>query len=168
MHASFTLSALAALASTVAAGTLYVDNHCSYTVYLQSSSSPQTNNPLVTLQPNTINAYNEVMRNAGYTSNALTISRTPNLANPLQATYTETTQGPSPGLNYYALSTIYGSPFQHDGFELLAQSDGFSINCPPSNSDCPNTYSPSNQNGNNAVFAQNDLEDLVLTLCKSS
>lgn len=86
----------------------------------------------------------------------------------MQATYHQTTEGPSPGLNFYALSEIYGAPLAAEGFQLLTQPDGFSINCPPRTDDssCPYTYSPSNPNGDDAVFYENDLEDLRLVLCQ--
>lgn len=155
--------------TSTSAGTYFVDNYCPFPMYLQSTSTPADGPvPLVTLLSNTPNAYAEVMRDADYSINALTISRTPDMASPMQATYHQTTTGPSPGLNFYALSTIFGDPLQGQGFQLLCQPDGFSLNCPPrqDGQSCPYTYSPSNPNGAEAVYYENDLEDLRLTLCQ--
>lgn len=76
------------------------------------------------------------------------------MASPMQATYHQTTTGTPPGYNFYAMSTIYGDPLLAQGFELLAQPDGFVLNCPPRvpGQDCPYTYSPANPNGENAVL----------------
>jgi len=138
------------------------------------------------------------MRDAAYSINALTLSRTPDFASPMQATYHQTVEGPQPGYNFYALSvspflssplliplcspffipppplspltsqTIFGDPLQAFGFQLLTESDGFGLNCPPRapGQDCPYTYSPDNSGGVDAVFYQGDLEDLRLLLCR--
>lgn len=84
MHFTSILSILATvLAGFVSAGTYYVDNICPFALYLQSTSDPADGPvPLVTLAANTPNAYSEVMRDAGYSINALTISRTPDMAEP--------------------------------------------------------------------------------------
>jgi hypothetical protein len=76
------------------------------------------------------------------------------MSSPMQATYHQTTTGPSPGYNFYALSTIYGDPLQAEGFQLMTQPDGFGLNCPPRTAGqaCPYTYSPENPNGVDSVL----------------
>ena len=172
MRKSAILTAVAALLpATVLAGTYYIDNYCPFTMYLQSTSTPADGPvPLVTLAANTRETYSEVMRDAAYSINALTISRTPDFASPMQATYHQTTDGPAPGYNFYAMSEIFGAPLITEGFQLVTPVDGFGINCPPrtDGTSCPFTYSASNPNGDHAVFWVTDWEDLRLLLCQYS
>lgn len=156
MRNSTTLAALSALLIvSVSAGTYFVDNYCPFPMYLQSTSTPSQpdNSPLIIMAANTLNAYQEILRDAAYSINALTISRTPDMTSPMQATYHQTTEGPSPGLDFYALSTIFGDPLMAEGFQLLTEPDGFGLNCPPRapGQACPYTYAPSNPNGDHAV-----------------
>jgi hypothetical protein len=108
------------------------------------------------------------MRDPDYIINTLTLSRTPDMAAPMQATYYQTSLNTTTGDTIYALSTICGDPLMAEGFQLLTPPDGFSINCPPRSAgqDCPYTYSPGNPDGDNAVYSENMLGDLRLTLCK--
>jgi hypothetical protein len=160
---------MAILTAFASAGTFFIDNYCPFPMYLQSTSTPADGPvPLVRLPTNTSNAYLEIMRDAGYSINALTLSRTPDMAAPMQATYHQTTFGPAPGDNFYALSTIFGDPLMAEGFQLLTAPYRFGPNCPPRSAgqDCPYTYSPGNPDGDDAVYFGNDLNDLRLTLCK--
>lgn len=163
----FQLAVLSALASAVAAsGTIYVDNFCGYTTYLQSTADGQSSSGLKTLPANTQNAYNELERAAGTTNAAITISRNPDLSSPVQFVY-----NPQTTTDYYSLSTKFGDPFKADGFEALSSGGGYNIICPPradGAGDCPNTYSPSNPDGNGAVFQQDPNGNFIIRLCASS
>lgn len=153
-----------ALASLASAGTLFVDNKCNFPIYLNSKSSTVQPGPVRTIPAGRINGYNEVERGPPSQQNAITISRTPDLASPIQFVYTQTSQN----INYYSMSTKFGDPFRAQGFEVLTSGGGYQILCPPrQRGDCPFTYSPSNPNGNNAVFTQPNSGNFVIRTCQS-
>ena len=165
MHArtTFAFSALTALAS---AGRVFVDNACPFPLYLNSNANQDIPGPLVTLPPNTINAYNEVQRgpDPNINLNTIRVDTQPDVAHPLIFTYNLRPEG----IDYYALSTVFGDPLQASGFEILSGGGGFTITCPPrAGTDCERTYSPSNPNGNGAVFTQTNAGDFTFRLCRS-
>lgn len=156
---------LSALAATVTAGTVYVDNTCPFPVYLNSNANQNPPGPLVTLPANTINAYHEVQRgpDPSITLNTIRVDTQPNVAHPLIFTYNLTPGG----TDYYALSTVFGDPLITQGFEVLSGGGGFTVACPSrTGGDCPHTYSPSNPNGNGAVFTQTNAGDFTFRLCR--
>lgn len=159
----FTLLAAAALATAVSAANIAVDNHCDFDLYLTSAFGSAPNDGVHTLAKSSMDAFTTSVTNDAGEQHALTISKTPDMASPLQNIYNV---GGSPQIIYYSLSTIYGDPLAAEGFELDSQGNGFDIKCATRTSgDCPNTYSPSNPNGNNAVFSETDNGDFVLSLC---
>lgn len=162
-----TLTALTSLATAAptSRGTLFVDNRCNFPLYLQSKASNVSPGPLITLPAGRTNAYNEIERDPSHQTNAITISRTPDLASPIQFVYSQETSG----LDYYSMSTKFGDPLRAQGFEVLTSGGGYQILCPPRGSgDCPNTYSPSNPNGNGAVFSQENSGNFVIRTCMSN
>jgi hypothetical protein len=78
----------AALMSTASAGIYYIDNYCSFPLYLISTSTPPQPSPgsLITLQPNTTSAYMETMRDAGKSPFSPPSQIHVTLTSPLQAT----------------------------------------------------------------------------------
>lgn len=159
----FTLLAVAAMASAVSAANIAVDNHCEFDLYLTSAFGSAPNDGVHTLAASTLNAFNTPVTNDAGEQHALTISKTPDIASPLQNVYNV---GGDPQVIYYSLSTIYGDPLKAEGFSLDSQGNGFDIVSEPNRQgDLPNAYSPSNPNGNNAVFTETDNGDFVLSLC---
>jgi hypothetical protein len=149
---------MALLTASVSAGTYFIDNFCPFPVYLQSSSTPAgCPVPPLTLPANTSNAYMEIMRDGNYSSNALTISQTPDLATPMQAIYYQ-----EENLNFFALSTMIGDPLSYEGFQLLRHKYGPGLDCPPRSSiqTCPYTYT------GHQIYAQDKKWNLRLSLCQ--
>jgi hypothetical protein len=159
---------MAILTASISAGTYFIDNYCPFTMYLQSG--PIVTNgtvPLVYLPANTSNAYLEIMLYNNNRAQDLNLSRTPDMADPMQASYDQSDIGPSSGYNFYALSTVFGDPFMAEGFQLLTESNGTSVNCPPRSAgqDCPSTITPETLIGDAAELYVPNSEDLRLTLC---
>ncbi|KAL1587419.1 hypothetical protein WHR41_03743 [Cladosporium halotolerans] len=165
MH--FSTLTLAGLAASASAATFYVDNKCTFPLYLQSKHDASSTG-VITLPAGKTNAFNTYIPGADVKQSSITVSRQPDLSSPLQAVYNT---GSNPDRTYYDLSTIFGDPLKAEGFELLAgsASNGYSVSCKPRQSgDCPNTYSPSNPSGKNAVFNQGTNANLILQLCSSN
>lgn len=166
MH--FSALMLSGLAASASAATFFVDNKCTFPLYLQSKQG-DTATRVVTLPAHTNNAFNVGIPGPNVKQSSITVSRQPDLSSPLQAVYN---QGSNPDRTYYDLSTIFGDPLKNEGFELLAgsASNGYSVSCPPrkNGGDCPNTYSPGNPGGKNAVFNQGTNANLILQLCSSN
>lgn len=159
----YTILTLAAAAAVASAASIEVDNHCSFPLYLTSAFGSAANDGVHTLNPETQNAFNTPVTNDAGEQHALTVSKTPDMASPFQNVYNV---AGNPQIIYYSLSTIYGDPLKAEGFELDSQGNGFSIVSPPNRTgDLQNAYSPSNPNGQNAVFTESDGGNFVLSLC---
>ncbi|KAI1073609.1 hypothetical protein F5B20DRAFT_498850 [Whalleya microplaca] len=168
MHARIPSAALLALAaSLVSAGNVVVDNLCTFNLYLNSNPNSDAPSAPVTLAASTEAAYTEVERgpDPAITNNAIRIDTESDFAEPLIFTYN---QDAASGYTYYALSTIFGDPLLAQGFEVVTDGGHAVVACPPrTGGDCPGTYSPSNPNGNNAVYAVPNGSNFNLKLCKS-
>jgi hypothetical protein len=163
MHNSNSLI-MAILAASASAGTFFVDNCCPFPMYLETTSSPVS---AVSLPANTVNAYTEIMcGGANSCEETLTISRTADIAEPMQFNYAEPSN--FPGVVYYSLSTVYGDPLMAEGFQILTAQNGTGPNCPPRSAgqDCPDVESSGNPENDNAMYLQSDSGDYRLTLCK--
>lgn len=165
MH--FTALMLAGIAASASAASVFVDNKCNFPLYLQSKHDGSSTG-VIKLDANKSNAFSTTIPGADVKQSSITVSRQPDLSSPVQAVYNV---GTNPDRTYYDLSTVFGDPLKAEGFQLLAgsASNGFSVVCPPrQNGDCPNTYSPGNPGGKNAVFNQGTNANLILQLCSSS
>lgn len=152
-----------AMAAAASASTLFIDNHCTFDVYVTSQFGGAANDGVHTLRASTVNAYNTPVQNAAGEQHTINLSRTPDLASPLQNVYNV---AGNPQTVYYSLSTIYGDPFKAEGSGLYSNGNGFDIVCPAGRQgDCPNTYSASNPNGQGAVFPETAGGDFVFSLC---
>jgi len=160
------LSGLGLVASASAAQ-IFVDNKCNFDLYLQSRQGDSSTG-VIKIPANKNNAFSATIPGANIKQSSITVSRQPDLSSPLQAVYNV---GTNPDRTYYDLSTVFGDPLKKEGFELLAgsASNGYSVSCPPRQSgDCPNTYSPGNPGGKNAVFNQGTNANLIFQLCSSN
>ena len=167
MHFTALMLSGLGLAASASAATIYVDNKCNFPLYLQSKQGDASTG-VITLAANKNTAFSATIPGANVKQSSLTVSRQPDLSSPLQAVYNA---GTNPDRLYYDLSTVFGDPLKAEGFELLAgsASNGYSVSCPPrTTGDCPNTYSPGNPGGKNAVFNQGTNANLILQLCSSN
>ncbi|KAH9824579.1 hypothetical protein Tdes44962_MAKER10224 [Teratosphaeria destructans] len=64
--------------------------------------------------------------------------------------------------------TIYGDPLKADGFRLDSAGNGYDIVSPKDRQgELEHAYTPSNPNGNGAVFTDSTGGDFTLALCSS-
>jgi hypothetical protein len=167
MHFTTLMLSGLGLAASASAAQIFVDNKCNFPLYLQSKQGDSSTG-VITLPANKNTAFSATIPGANVKQSSITVSRQPSLSSPLQAVYSV---GTSPDRTYYDLSTVFGDPLKEQGFELLAgsASNGYSVSCPPRTSgDCPNTYSPGNPGGKDAVFNQGTNANLILQLCSSN
>jgi hypothetical protein len=144
MHFTTLMLSGLGLAASASAAQIFVDNKCNFPLYLQSKQGDAAGS-VITLPANKNTAFAATIPGANVKQSSLTVSRQPDLSSPLQAVYNV---GTNPDRTYYDLS---------------------SVSCPPrTTGDCPNTYSPGNPGGKNAVFNQGTNANLILQLCSSN
>ncbi|KAF2763608.1 hypothetical protein EJ03DRAFT_332605 [Teratosphaeria nubilosa] len=152
-----TASALATIAS---AGTINVDNHCGFALYLTSAFG-SGNDGVHSLSASSDHSWTGPITNDKNEQHALTISKSPDMSSPLQNVYNVAN-----GITYYSLSTIYGDPLKSEGFHLDSAGNGFDLDSPKGRQgDLEHAYTPSNPSGNGAVFTDSTNSDFTLVLC---